>query len=226
MAENYSKLVNYNIEPFYITKGCMNEMLELTFDGKLQNSYLMKCSYTEEYAEYEAMFLRPLFKSDKEWHLIEVKRVYEGNLRFEAKLSNDHLKRLTKKAMLQIIDAFESNRLISVNNGSEFIDNFTGEKWLPMYHLVAKKSQEFIETYLEFYCENYLNREINNTLPIDVIFDEESASIWFKLPFVRFPPGIHVNTVLKNWNNSKEFIDEISSSLNNYFPSKNESFFN
>ncbi|SET23702.1 hypothetical protein SAMN05216389_107100 [Oceanobacillus limi] len=201
-------------------------MLELTFVGKIQSSYLMKCTYNEEYEEYEALFLRPLFKSDKEWHLIEVKRVYEGNLRFEVKLSNDHLKRLTKKAMLEINDAFESNRFISFNNRSTFIDNLNGEECLPMYHLVAKESQEFIETYLKFYCENYLNRELNNALPVDVIFNRESASIRFQLPFAEFPPSIHINTVLKNWNNSKEFIDEILSSLNNFFPSKNKTFFN
>lgn len=191
-------------------------MIEESLACRLITSYKMSCNFHEEYSNYGATFLRPLFKSDESWHLLYVTDEFGGT-----RLSEDKINRLSKKAMEEIPFLF-LNRRISTDMG---LITLNEDKWVPMYFRTTEESKNAIEKYLVLFCEVYLKKEINKKIHCDVKFDIDTSSINFIIPFTYNCPAIHINTVLNNWDKADVFVEEITNSLKNFFPSKNENYF-
>lgn len=170
----------------------------------------------EDYSRYGAIFLRPLFKDDKVWYLVEV---YDDEYE-ELLITETEAIKLNKKVMESVDFLFRFEKTILTNG--EYVK--LEKKWIPMFYRIAQDSEETLEAYFSDFSK-FLTKEISKTIPCKVMFDFSNSSIVFELPFAKVSPAIHINTMLYNWNNVDEFIIEITQSLHKFIPSKNKEFF-
>lgn len=196
-------------------------MIEDSLHGELKNTFILAVDYHEDHRNYKAKLMVPFFRNETEPYIIGV-----NDADFfpdeEVKVDNQHLDKLRYFGKLILI-----NRLIHASRSPDTNVAYVLEQRIaPFYNRIVNERKEIIAQYLDTFCQHILKRQISKTLPLNVYFDESNSTINFKIPFLNVIPAIHINTVLHNWTNKEDFIEDVTQSLiANCIPAKNEQFF-
>jgi len=191
---------------------------------ELENSFILSMSYEEDDAFYRSRLMVPLLKHDTEPYILEIVR--EIDIYFDdvtTKIDSQHLGKLKRTGT--------SNFLYELTHtpGREYqnIISVSSDELTPFFHRIADESDGIIHQYLNIFCKYILKPQISKRLPLNVYFDENTSLINFEIPFTDTTPVIHINAVLHNWENTEEFIEDVTQSLiANFIPSKNIGYWN
>lgn len=195
-------------------------MINESLLGELENSFILAVNYHENYANYKARLMVPLFKHDTEPYVLEVNDADFPN--FEVNIDSQHLDSLKSSGSSWFV-----NRLIHASRHSSYSDaTYTSEHQIsPFFYRVAKENKETISEYLDTFCKYILEPQISKHIPLNVYFDGSEFTINFKIPFVDITPGLPLSSVLHCWDTTDKFIEEIIKALSKIIPSKNKKLF-